>query len=166
MQLSEIPKKFAVTAIVVIVVILAAAAYFLSSSAPAPSSGPTKAYFSVDDGKTWFIDDINKYPPFDHDGKTAVRARVFSADGGKSTFCGYLERYTPEAKAKLEQRDQNTSRNPGSRPQVDVDVILQGIEAKIPGGTLWVNRSAGPAYAEVVMVRGKTPDAKVEEVLP
>jgi len=166
MHFRKIPRKHAIVSIIVFTVVLAAAVYLISSNTPNSAAGPKKAFFSVNDGKTWFIDDINKYPPFEHEGKTAVRARLFSTDGGKTIFCGYLERYTPEAKSTLEESERIGGRGSGSRPQANLDVILQGIEAKVPGGSAWVNRSAGPAYAEIVIVRGKAPGDIVEEILP
>jgi hypothetical protein len=51
----------------------------------------SKAYYSTDDGKTWFADDINKTYPFDHAGHAAYRAFIFQNTDG-STFCGYLLR--------------------------------------------------------------------------
>ena len=40
---------------------------------PALGAG-VQAFFSDDDGKTWFPDDAMKIPPFDHNGKPAYRA--------------------------------------------------------------------------------------------
>ena len=53
---------------------------------------PTKSYYSVDDGASYFSDDIKLVPPFDHDGKQAVRAYLYKCEGGKE-FVGFLERY-------------------------------------------------------------------------
>jgi hypothetical protein len=53
---------------------------------------PTKMYYTDDDGATKFSDDITKVPPFDHKGKPAVRARVFTCDGGKNQFVADLDR--------------------------------------------------------------------------
>src|SRR6267154_2521014 len=61
-----------------------------------------KAFFSVDDGKTWFPDDAKNIPPFDKDGKQAVRAFVYRCADG-TTFVNYLQRYKPEAKHVLEE---------------------------------------------------------------
>ena len=63
----------------------------------------TKAFYTIDDGKTLFVEDINKIPPFPKDGKQAVKANVFSCDDGKTRFVGYLEMYTPQDKAMLEK---------------------------------------------------------------
>ena len=62
----------------------------------------TRTRTTVDDGATYFPDDANKIPPFTKDGKEAVRARVFSCDGGKTKYVAYLERITPKAKAAID----------------------------------------------------------------
>ena len=61
---------------------------------------PPDSYFTADDGRTWFAGSSTSYPPFDHDGHTAVRAYVFQC-GGKQ-FVGYMERYSSKAKASLD----------------------------------------------------------------
>ncbi len=85
---------------------------------------PTQAYYSVDDGQTFFADDINLVPPFEKDGKMAVRAHVFTCDGGKTPFVAYLERYTPEAKGKIEAMKE------GADPAGMEEVWMTGIEVK------------------------------------
>jgi hypothetical protein len=69
-----------------------------------PRSKPNlaMAYFTDDDGASWFSDDSRRVAPFDHDGKTAVIAEVYSYDDGTKKFCAYVAKYTPEAKKKLE----------------------------------------------------------------
>lgn len=64
---------------------------------------PTRGYYTVDDGQTWFADDIQKIPPFEHNGQQAVRVALFSCDGGKNVFPVYLERYTPEGQVAAEK---------------------------------------------------------------
>lgn len=58
---------------------------------PAPTF-PDQFFFSTDDGATVFADDISKNPPFDHGGSEAVRAHVYTADGGKHRWVAYLEK--------------------------------------------------------------------------
>ena len=53
------------------------------------------AYYTVDDGKTFFSANSEKVPPFDHKGQKAVRAYVYECGGER--FVGYLERFNPEA---------------------------------------------------------------------
>jgi hypothetical protein len=48
---------------------------------PAPKEeAVTRAFYTTDDGKTWFTDDAERLPPFDHGGKQAVRLYLFSCD--------------------------------------------------------------------------------------
>ncbi|MGH7215542.1 MAG: hypothetical protein ACREIT_12320 [Tepidisphaeraceae bacterium] len=91
---------------------------------------PTESYYSIDDGKTWFEDDINLIPPFDKDGQKAYRAQVFTCDGGKTKFVAYLERYTPEAKKQLE--DLRAGNQP-PEPGINDMVMMNGLEYKKPG---------------------------------
>ena len=52
-------------------------------------------YFEESDGfddGSWFADKAERVPPFDHHGQPAVRLHLFSCDGGKTTFVGYLEK--------------------------------------------------------------------------
>lgn len=58
------------------------------------SSMPTSAYFTTDDGKTWFVDDISKAVPFIKDGQVAVRVHLYSTDGGQTKIPLYLEKLT------------------------------------------------------------------------
>jgi len=55
-----------------------------------------EAYYTIDDGTTWFVDDAQKIPPFDHNGKTAYR-RANVCRGEREVVSGYLERYTRRA---------------------------------------------------------------------
>jgi hypothetical protein len=61
-----------------------------------------QAFYSIDDGKNFFVDEAGKIPPFKKDGKDAVRAHVFTCDGGKTKFVGYLESYSPQDKKIME----------------------------------------------------------------
>ena len=70
-----------------------------ANGGPAPVAN--RAFYSDDDGAHWFADDVTKVPPFDHNGKQAVRAKVYRCDG--KTFVNHMERYTPEAHKRLEQ---------------------------------------------------------------
>jgi hypothetical protein len=60
-----------------------------------------KAFFTVDDGKTFF-EAPAQVPPFTHRGREAVRAVVYSCDGGKTQFVAYLLRHPPDERAAAE----------------------------------------------------------------
>jgi hypothetical protein len=94
-----------------------------------------KAFFTVDDGKTWFPDSRDKLPPFDHGGKPAYLVYVWTCDGGKTTFASHLLRYTPELHQKLLESQHNGGRNPPDSVERD-----EGTEVKLPGtgDTGWV----------------------------
>ena len=112
------------------------------------SSTPTfnnKQYFSDDDGATTFVDEATKIPPFDHNGKQAVRAYVYTCDGGKTKFTAYLERYTEPAKKKLEA----AKNNPNDIGMME-EISMNGIEVKKPGASeKWVKQST-PAGSKVM----------------
>jgi hypothetical protein len=66
-----------------------------------PQRPPTKEWYTIDDGQTWFKDSNRKVPPFQHNGKEAVLAKVYECHG--KTFVAYLKRYKPEAKRKMDE---------------------------------------------------------------
>ncbi|HEX2972364.1 MAG TPA: hypothetical protein VHP11_08520 [Tepidisphaeraceae bacterium] len=70
---------------------------------PASSSAVSKAYFTIDDGKTFFVDDIYKIPPFKYQGKDAVRAHVYRVGEKGPMTVEWMEKFTPELKAKIEK---------------------------------------------------------------
>jgi hypothetical protein len=94
-------------------------------------------FFSDDDGQTWFKDSFYQVPPFDHNGKTAVIAEVYSYDNGSKEFCAYLAKYTPEAKKKLEAAlaDATANNQPVGNVSLyhDHGFIDSGMLVKLPG---------------------------------
>lgn len=115
------------------------------TSSYAPPS--TKAFFSDDDGATFFVDERTKVPPFDHNGKTAYAAEVFTCDGGKTLFVGWLRRYTAEGKRR---REAQLAHVPGKPPAGIIDVEdFSGVEIKRPrtGDKGWVKEIDAAADA-------------------
>ena len=98
------------------------------------AGGKGQIFFTDDDGKTWFPDDAKKVPPFQHNGKEAVRAYVYKC-GGK-TFVNHMERYTPVGKKKLEAV--YASGKPINDPTVMDSIQATGMEVKSPGDAAWV----------------------------
>jgi hypothetical protein len=84
-------------------------------------------FYTTDDGATLFTDDWRKVPPFDHDGQQAVRAFVFSCDGGQHQFVQYLEKYSDAAKQQIEASQ--------SRDQLQMGLI------KKPNAKQWIAES-------------------------
>jgi hypothetical protein len=64
---------------------------------------PKSAWYTDDDGQSFFVDSADKVSPFDHKGKVAVRACYYTCDGGKTKFLSHLERFTAEGKKAAEE---------------------------------------------------------------
>ena len=92
----------------------------------------TKAFYSTDDGKTWFADDDDKIFPFDYNGQQAYRVDVYKRSDGNE-FVADIERYTDSARAKLTAL--RAQPNPDSR--AIASVIDSGLQIKRPGDTKW-----------------------------
>ena len=114
--------------------------YYESQAGNRPPN-PNVSFFSDDDGQTFFRDSAYKFPPMDHDGKTAYVALVF--DDGQKKFVGYLVRYTPEARKQIQDAYDNP--NPGESAGMAAlrvihspDVRYRGTEMKRVGDQKWV----------------------------
>ena len=102
----------------------------------APGESADKAFFTVDDGQHWFVEDANNIPPFDFEGQTAVRAKVFQCGDGDK-FVGYLERYDTADKKKLEAAvDANGGDLKASM------LYSSSMEIKKPGDKEWVKNTS------------------------
>jgi hypothetical protein len=105
-----------------------------SGSSPSAADGadPRLAWFTVDDGKTWFADDVSNLPPFEHNGKQAVMCFVYKTPAGEP-FAGYLMRYTPEGKRMREKQLHGS----GTLTAEEVENRLRMMEVKRPGEAGW-----------------------------
>jgi hypothetical protein len=149
----------------VVVLVLALIVYRMGAfeGSYEPTAAISKAYFSDDDGATWFADDRAKVPPFERNGKTAHGAEMFTCDGGKTLFVGWLRRYTPEAKKRREQMAQRAT---GQSPTIFGEMEdPSGVEIKKPktGEKGWV-RQTDPSAEQVRDV--KCPDGSVTNLEP
>jgi hypothetical protein len=87
-----------VAAGLILVAVVAMAVQFWPQKKP----NLARQYYTDDDGATWFSDRVSLVAPFDHNGKSAVIAEIFTYDNGSKTYCAYLAKYTDDAKKKLE----------------------------------------------------------------
>jgi hypothetical protein len=108
------------------------------------------AYFSVDDGKTFFVAGGENYPPFDYQGQTANSAYVFECGGNK--FVGYLERYKPDAHKELMENKATSG------------TAIYGRELKKPGSSTWV--SSGDFKAAAMVADVHCPDGSNNAPVP
>jgi hypothetical protein len=133
-RLRQKPSLAAAAAVLFLVVaaVIVARTYW-----PEKKADLDQALYTDDDGQTWFADSKFRVPPFDHNGKQAVVAQVYSYADGKKQFCAYLARFTPEAKRQLEAALADAKRRgqpPGSVGLYrDRGFMSRGTEVKLPG---------------------------------
>jgi hypothetical protein len=131
---------------VVVVLALAFIVYQLAQPAGQQLPGGL-VYYSNDDGKTFFADSSSKIPPFDKDGKPAVRAYVWKCEDG-SKIVSHLERIAPESRKRIEDLQKRGAEPPapeekeataqgkgGGRPPGDAGMmaLMNDKEVKAPG---------------------------------
>jgi hypothetical protein len=120
-----------------------------------PPGVSTRAFYTTEDQLTGqaaldalFVDDVNRVPPFDHNGKPAYLAIVLQCNGGHTRWVNTLQRWKASAKSKVESLVAEAVAN-GARTRVaigDDERSLQ--EVKSPGPGPWVP-SSSPAGIEV-----------------
>jgi hypothetical protein len=64
-------------------------------------TAPGNAFYTDDNGKSFFRDDVCRVTPFDHNGKQAYRADVFRGADGKQ-FVGLIYRHTDNGRKEME----------------------------------------------------------------
>ena len=146
----------------VVVIAIALMAYNLSGPG-APSA--SEAYYTTDDGQSYFGGSVKDVPPFQKDGKTAVRAHVYRCTKCGKTFVNHLERYTPDVKKKVEAA---YARGPAAANDPTFMMGLEtGIEVKPPGTGAWV-KATDPKYAQVVQPKcpGGGEVGEIERLVP
>lgn len=142
-------------AVALFVAAAAIAAYTLwPQGARGSASG---AFYSDDDGKSYFSDSIYHFPPYEKDGKTVYGAIVYKGSSGN--FVGAIFRFKPEVKSQLE--DAYAKTQAGAQPLYEFRQQLGaamrlGIEYKAPGdGQRWysgVPRVKSPDGGEIFLV--------------
>jgi hypothetical protein len=120
------------------------------------ASSGIKAYFSADDGQTWFTDDVTRPFPFDHDGAPAYRAMVFRC--GDTTFCGYLQALPEKTRDALEALPPNWEARYAAM-QSDSDQIM----VKKPGEKSWVHQG-NTRYEQII--KPTCPDGSGQAPVP
>jgi hypothetical protein len=116
-----------------------------------------QAFYTTDDGKTWFADDIYKPAPFQHEGKPAYGAIVLECPGVEP-HVAYLTRlagnFHQEA-TRLDPSDQAFGLQFEALQQ-------QGLEVRKPGETTWHRVDSGAAQ-RLVEAAQKCPDGTTAE---
>jgi hypothetical protein len=94
MAVRETLQKFPAAAITVAALLVVICGVVIRFEAKGPDfSKAGKGFYSDDDGKTWFLDDVTKGSPIDHNGKQAYCAMVYRCPGGRP-FVAYLAKFS------------------------------------------------------------------------
>jgi hypothetical protein len=89
------------------------------------------AFYTDDDGKTFFKDDTYKVAPFNHNGKQAYRADVFKCADGKQ-FVGLMYRHNELGKKAM---GDFIAKGASDKQGTFLSGLeTQGVEVKRPGG--------------------------------
>jgi hypothetical protein len=164
----------AVTAVVTGVLTLVALGVALRSGCSSGSGAATygdgaQAFYTVDDGQHWFLDDATKIPPFQHDGKTAYRAMVYQCKTDSKEFVARLERYSDADRQRIESLTSNKSGGSGHGPDttvVELPQILSRVEVKRPGDANWVMAAPATMEAYGKVMQPQCPGGAGHEVEP
>ena len=122
---------------------------------------PDSYYFTTDDGQTLFSAPKSTIPPFEKDGKEAVRARVFTCDDGNTQFVAFLEKYSSEFARRAEQ-ELAKPREPGAPTILDSPAAAANLMIKKPGGQWMPSQSAEAMNIMSVSCPSKDPWDLVE----
>ena|ERR1700722_8459144 len=122
--MDERPKLAITIGCVVVVAAIVAVVVEIMANRRGYPTAVLQAYFTSDDGQTYFADRSDRIPPFDHNGQPAVRAYVYKC--GDKIFVGYMERFTTEAHDAIV----------GGKPVINY--LRYGRELKRPGDAKWV----------------------------
>ena len=129
----------------------------IKRDAPPSIQQSSKAFFTDDQVNT-FVDDASRIPPFEHNGKEALRAYVFSCDGGKTSFIAYVERFPKDSKARLEAMQKNPAAAADAMGMRMRSTIAS--EIKKPGDAKWVVKDSpeGAKVLDITCPHGKNDD--------
>ena len=110
--MSAVKHKYGVGVGIALLILAAAALGFQLTGGRQSGAGSvaTRAFFTDDNGQTFFQDDVNKLPPFTHNGKQALGCEVFEAAGGKQ-FVGLVYRFTESGRREMEAYLPNRSKD-------------------------------------------------------
>ncbi len=150
-----------VSGIVSVAIVVAAGLVLYHFFGPQKNFTVNQVCYSDDDGQTFFLDDIHKIPPFDHNGKEAVRANVFTYANGSKKFIAYLQKFTPEYKKKFDDAIAE-----GQKKGTPIaDLPIWGDRATYDNGFLV--KAPGPGHPWVPMIVGSTEEtSKVMNTQP
>ena len=125
-------KKFGIgVAAAIVIVAVGIIGYQLFGGGGGGGHGaPKLAFYTDDDGNTFFKDDIYKVVPFEHNGKQVYRAEVFKCPDGKQ-FVGLIYRHNALGKKAMQEHLAKGAKDP--QGSFIGGLEIQGMEVKRPG---------------------------------
>jgi hypothetical protein len=151
----------ATTGIAAGVLVIAVAAIVWQTAGGGAPAVTARGFYTADDGKTWFTDDIHKPTPFDQGGQPAYGAIVVRCAGAEP----HVDYMTRLANSFLNEAKALNNKEPdfGLRFQA---LQMQGTEVRKPGEKAW-HRLDSPEGQRVVEGTMKCPDGSAPEpVIP
>jgi hypothetical protein len=158
--LNRHPAATAAVVLVLTGVAVASVVYQLRPQSETPAL-PPKDFYTADDGESWFTDEMDKITPFDHGGKPAVQVHLFTCDGGKTQFVGYLEKLPDGALDTFRTR---THFPANAVPEADDVAEIVGSLVKRKGETEWVPSTDPARFQQVTQVHCPDGDGKPARV--
>jgi len=127
-------SKYGIGVAILLLIVAAAALGFQMLGGRESGAGAvaTQAFFTDDEGKSFFKDDVSKLPPFSHNGKQALGCDVFesTAAGGKQ-FVGLVYRFTDSGRREMESYLPNKSKDPDGSTRRSIEE--RGKQVKLVG---------------------------------
>lgn len=124
-----------VVGVVVVLILAAGWVAFTQFRGGGGADIPNASFYTDDNGATFFKDDYMKVPPFDHNGKEAVRAFVYECNGKQ--FVAYMERYSPEARPLVEKLRVEGKNLDRAQIQKVITATQTGKQRKRPADADW-----------------------------
>jgi hypothetical protein len=114
----------------ILVLALATISYQLFGGGGTGVQVSTSAFYTDDNGKTFFKDNAYKVSPFDHNGKKAFRADVYQCPDGKQ-FVAFLYRHNALGRKAMEEHLAKGAKDPQGTFLAGLE--FQGMEVKPAG---------------------------------
>jgi hypothetical protein len=144
--LNEKPQiAYGVAGGLVLLALIIIAFQFMGGSRPGPTNaaGTDQAYFSDDDGASYFAEDGMKIPPFSRNGKLAYSAQIFRC-GSDKPFVGYLGKFSDVKKKEIEAAVKAAQFSPRILRAAMSQMLI-----KKPGPGKWVSPDDASTYEKI-----------------
>lgn len=142
MGVREVVNKNKPVMVAVVLIAIGAALWVSYSQATGGTRNPSEAYYTIDEGKTWFAGPLTEAPPFQKDGKEAVRVVLYECNGEQ--FVGYIEKLDARSKEVLDKliKVRESGQPAGNLLTQAQNAMSNGWVRKLPGESEWGHRGS------------------------